>query len=495
MSLDIDCPPAQKAVADQLMQNIDKRAAQARTSNQVAAIRLDNFDVIEPHLLEPWLILGMGTTLYSGDNGIGKSATALWTAARVTTGTCSGELHEPSNVLLLLSEDAPGIIRPKLEALHTDMSRVYVVVCTQPGETATEGTTYLQLPRQGKELETLIASHHIRLMILDALADCFEHPDINKTENVAPVLTFLNHLSSKYAMAVIGIHHTNKNLLDGAKNAVRGSKAFTDKSRQVVSFIKTEQAYGFQVTKSNFMEGTPAWHYTLESAPTLTPGKTTGIISTPVPDDDLDVDKEMRKSANPEDDRQSPAGEVVDWLTDYLREGAAPFKQILEAAREEGYTAKQLGHAREKATNPYIESVRDPAWTGRGQRKIWKLSSSPNTPQPLPDSKVGSNRGQIENPDDSREMNTPRLLPIEDTGSNQSKSFSLHLERLEPNQADGIIETWQKMLDQQGHDALDSKIRRMSGETLEMLTRHGGILKTLADGEFQRRADSFATTS
>jgi hypothetical protein len=92
-------------------------------------------------------------------------------------------------------------------------------------------------------------------------------------------------------------------------------------------------------------------------------------------------------------------------------------------------------------------------------------------------------------------MNTPRLLPIEDTGSNESKSFSLHLERLEPNQADGIIETWQKMLDQQGHDALDSKIRRMSGETLEMLTRHGGTLKALADGEFQRRADSFTTTS
>ncbi|MCH4189413.1 MAG: AAA family ATPase [Bifidobacterium tibiigranuli] len=495
MSLDIDCRPAQKAVADQLMHNLNMQAAQARTSNQITAVRLDNFDVIEPHFLEPWLLYGMGTTLYSGDNGIGKSATALWTAARVTLGGCAGELHTPSNVLLLLSEDAPGIIRPKLEALYADMSRVYVAVCTEPGESAVEGITYLQLPKQGQELETLIAGHHIKLMILDALADCFEHPDINKTENVAPVLTFLNHLSAKYKLAIVGIHHTNKNLLDGAKNAVRGSKAFTDKARQVVSFIKTEDAYGFQVTKSNFMEGTPAWHYTLESAPTLTPGKTTGIISTPIPDDDLDVDREMRKSANLEDDRQSSASEVIDWLTDYLREGAAPFKQIMDAAREEGYTAKQLGHAREKATNPFIESVRDPAWTGRGQRKIWKLSSSSNTPQPLPDNKVGSNRGQIGNPSGRREMNTPRLLPIENTGSNENKSFSLHLERLAPDQADGIIETWQKMLTQQGHDALDSKLTRMSGETLEMPSQHGGILKALADREFQRRSDSFTTTS
>ena len=494
MSVDIDCPPAQKAVTDQIMHNIDMQAARARTSNQVAAVRLDSFDVIEPHLMEPWLILGMGTTLYSGDNGIGKSATALWTAARATKGTCTGELHEPANVLLLLSEDAPGIIRPKLEALHADMSRVYVVVCTQPGETAIEGTTYLQLPRQGKELEALIASNHIRLMILDALADCFEHPDINKTENVAPVLTFLNHLSSKYAMAVIGIHHTNKNLLDGAKNAVRGSKAFTDKSRQVVSFIKTDDAYGFQVTKSNFMEGAPAWHYTLESAPTSTPGKTTGIISTPIPDDDLDVDREMRKSANLDEDRQSSAGEVIDWLIDYLREGPAPFKQIMEAAREEGYTAKQLSNARERANNPYIESVRDPAWTGRGQRKIWRLSSSSNTSQPAPDSKVRSNENKSGTQARVGETNTSQLLLTEDMGSNENKSYSLNLDHVDPVVVDDILAGYRKKL-ATDPSALDAKLPRMSPVTLEMLSQRGGLLKQLADREFQRRADSFTPAS
>ncbi|ROT86576.1 AAA domain-containing protein [Bifidobacterium mongoliense] len=500
------------------MHNIDMQAAQARTSKQVAAIRLDSFDVIEPHLLEPWLILGMGTTLYSGDNGIGKSATALWTAARVTKGTCSGELQEPANVLLLLSEDAPGIIRPKLEALHADMSRVYVVVCTQPGETAIEGTTYLQLPRQGKELEALIASNHIRLMILDALADCFEHPDINKTENVAPVLTFLNHLSSKYGMAVIGIHHTNKNLLDGAKNAVRGSKAFTDKSRQVVSFIKTDDAYGFQVTKSNFMEGAPAWHYTLESAPTSTPGKTTGIISTPIPDDDLDVDREMRKSANLEEDRQSSAGEVIDWLTDYLREGAAPFNDIWAAAKEEGYSKVQLRNAQHRASNPCIESIADPTYSGRGQRRIWRLS---NSVHPSPDTQMNTNEHKSEtvaavgetisnqlvftsdtNTNEHKsetqaavgETNTSQLLLTEDMRSNENKSYSLNLDHVEPVVVDDILAGYRKKL-AADPSALDAKLPRMSPVTLEMLTQHGGLLKQLADREFQRRADSFTSAS
>ena len=43
--------------------------------------------------------------------------------------------------------------------------------------------------------------------------------------------------------------------------------------------------------------------------------------------------------------------------------------------------------------------------------------------------------------------------------------------------------------------ALDAKLPQMSPVTLEMLTQHGGMLKQLADREFQRRADSFATTS
>ncbi|MFT8705045.1 AAA family ATPase [Bifidobacterium aquikefiricola] len=362
-----------KRVADQSGQITSMQTVKVAASNRVEAIRLDSFDVIELHMLEPWLILGMGTTLYCGDNGIGKSAAALWTAARVTRGACWGELHEPANVLLLLTEDAAGIVRPKLEALGADMSRVYVVVCIQPGEAPTDGTTYLRLPKQGGELAKLVKANGIRLVILDALADCFEHPDTNKAENVAPVLTLLNRLSSKYGMAVIGIHHTNKNLMGGAKNAVRGSKAFTDKARQVVSFAKTDEGYGFQVTKTNFAEGKPAWRYTLESAPTSTPGKSVGIITTPVSDNDLDVDRIMRQSANLEDEQHSMDREVLDWLIEYLREGPAKFSDILAAAKKEGYSIAQLRNAQQRSSNPHIESIADPTHSGRGQRRIWQL--------------------------------------------------------------------------------------------------------------------------
>jgi hypothetical protein len=506
MSVSVEASSAQKRLADQALENVDRLADEVRSSGRISAIRLDSFDVIEPHLLEPWLIIGMGTTLFSGDNGIGKSATALWTAARVTLGICAGELHEPANVLLLLSEDAPGIIRPKLEALNADMSRVYVVVCTQPDEAATEGTTYLQLPRQGRDLEALIASHHIRLVILDALADCFEHPDINKTENVAPVLTFLNHLSSKYDMAVIGIHHTNKNLLDGAKNAVRGSKAFTDKARQVVSFIKTEDAYGFQVTKSNFMEGSPAWRYTLESAPTLTPGKTTGIISTPVPDDGLDVDSEMRKSANLDEDRQSTSGDVIDWLTDYLREGPAPFKQIADAARDEGYTSKQLSNARTRADNPRVESVPDPSWSGRGQRKIWRLAASSITSHTGLDGDVRSNENKSGTVAAVGETITSQLLLTgdEDTGENKSGTQAatggahgrpLDLSRFDATQRDGLAHSWAKQLERDGMGCIDATLARMTPASLELLNQRGGILKAATDLEYQRRSGVPALTA
>ena len=53
--------------------------------------------------------LGRGHELDSGPDDCGKTALAVWSAARIITGTAEGPWHgEPHGVLFILTEDTPG---------------------------------------------------------------------------------------------------------------------------------------------------------------------------------------------------------------------------------------------------------------------------------------------------------------------------------------------------------------------------------------------------
>ena len=80
-----------------------------------------------------------------------------------------------------------------------------------------------------------------------------------------------------------------------------------------------------------------------------------------------------KTSDSPDTDR-ADRGEVLEWLTDFLQDGPAPFKDILGPAKAEGYSADQLRNAQKRSKDPRIESVPDLSWTGRGQRRVWRIA-------------------------------------------------------------------------------------------------------------------------
>ena len=87
-----------------------------------------------------------------------------------------------------------------------------------------------------------------------------------------------------------------------------------------------------------------------------------------------------------------------------------------------------------------------------------------------------------------------QLVFTSDTNTNEHKSYSLNLDRIDSVVVDDILAGYRKKL-ATDPSALDAKLPRMSPVTLEILSQRGGLMKQLADREFQRRADSFTSAS
>jgi hypothetical protein len=129
----------------------------------------------------------------------------------------------PGRVLLYAAEDAPDIVRRRLEgiaaAAGVNLRDLDIQVITVP-------TLRLDLPADRLALQDAVARLQPRLLILDPFVR-LHRIDENASGEVAPLLAFLRELQRQYALAVLVVHHAKK----GAGNvragqALRGSSEF-----------------------------------------------------------------------------------------------------------------------------------------------------------------------------------------------------------------------------------------------------------------------------
>jgi hypothetical protein len=138
-------------------------------------------------------------TLLVGDPGVGKSLLTILLAAQVS--------REGHNVLLLSAEDHPGAtIRPRAEAADADLDRLHVVGMRRDGYE--DG---IALPDDAAALDSLVAAHDARLVIVDPLmAHLQESVNSWRDQSVRRALAPLHKLAEDRHCAVVVVAHLNK---------------------------------------------------------------------------------------------------------------------------------------------------------------------------------------------------------------------------------------------------------------------------------------------
>jgi hypothetical protein len=507
MSLQVASTPAQKRLADQALENVDRLARQANGRHAIAT-PAKAVTVTKPKFLHSPFIPFDVQTLIAGRAGENKTTLTIAIAAKATRGQLPGDmLHHPITVAFSAFEDPKGIQVARLKAAGADLDRIRFIdmADTCDGQSIDTGMT---IPADLPQIERLLESEGVGLWIIDPITSAVSG-DTNKRDDVRHALDPLAAMAQRLHIPIIEVLHFNKG--GGyASDKISGSHAWRDTAKSVLLMARDEASGDIVLTidKSNYSAAVgSSWTFPVHSVDVHTDdGQTVAVpVAGELTPTDTTVGEVINRQMNP--DEQDNAGgsptEVIDWLTDYLRDGSAPFNDIWAAAKDEGYSKTQLRNAQHRASNPCVESVADPAYSGRGQRRIWRLSNSVHTTS---HAQVNTNEHKSETVSAVGLTNSVQLVFNSDKDGSEHKSETqaatggphgrpLDLSRFDASQLDGLAHSWAKQLERDGMHSIDATLARMTPASLELLNQRGGVLKTATDLEYQRRSGVPALTA
>jgi len=150
-----------------------------------------------------------------GDPGVGKSGIALDYASRVSTGSempdgSHGDLYKtPAGVVILSAEDDPAdTIRPRLEAMGADLSRIVLL----PGVTTEDGERMPNL-HDVPAIQQAVRRVDAKLAIVDPLMSYLPGgTNSYKDQDVRQALAPLCTLARQRGFALLVVAHLNKNI-------------------------------------------------------------------------------------------------------------------------------------------------------------------------------------------------------------------------------------------------------------------------------------------
>ena len=157
-------------------------------------------------------------TLMTADPGTGKTFLSLYLAAQVSTGRpFYGEdcaYKEPANVVYQTAEDGiADTIKPRLESMRPDFTKIFIL-----------DETDKSLSLSDKRIEEIMRDIKPKLIIFDPLqAYLGAKIDMNRANEVRPILERLGKLAEKYGVAVILIMHHSKASQNSALHRALGS--------------------------------------------------------------------------------------------------------------------------------------------------------------------------------------------------------------------------------------------------------------------------------
>lgn len=236
------------------VQNMLKREqGLVSTSNEWEPL-LRTFTDIEERKV-PWLwypVIPIGRlTILEGDPGQGKSWFSLATATCVSLGgwmeLVAGDesWREPGGVLYMTSEDDPeDTIKKRLRILQADQARIHHLSGKARRGTQTMSLTLKDLP----VIEQAAKQTSAKLLIIDPIQAYMPGgADMNRAEQVRPLLSALQKMATDLGIGVLIVRHLTKGSKDQALYKGMGSIDFTAAARSVLMCAERKDQEEFRV--------------------------------------------------------------------------------------------------------------------------------------------------------------------------------------------------------------------------------------------------------
>lgn len=311
---------------------------------------------------DPYVPLGR-LTMLGGDPGAGKSFITTAISAALSRGdSLPGEaegVRGPTVTLMLNAEDDPGdTIKPRLENLHADMTKIFV------------STEDIILDADGFEsIRQMVADTSAKLVIIDPIV-AFLGPkvDMNRANEVRHIMKALGRLAKSLKIAIIIVRHNRKQPAgQSAGKAIyagNGSIDFTAAVRSELAVVESKNGTKFlNHIKTNSSRKGKSIQYTIEALADGSGLFSWGNMIDPVVDQSV-TGKLSSKFRDEE--------KVKHWLFDLLTqhpEGLSA-KTIVEMGKVSGYSQTKLEHVKKGIAG----SVRI------GQEWFWKLDTNARDP-------------------------------------------------------------------------------------------------------------------
>ena len=291
-------------------------------------------------------------TLIAGDPGVGKSFLSLYIASLVTTAgqTPDNTTAAFGSVIILSAEDSlEHTIRPRLEALSADVTKIKAIRCVRRKDAdGNETTDHFNIQTDRFELERILnETPDAKLVIIDPLSAYFGSVDTHKDANVRSVLAPLVEMAGRFEIALVCILHLNKGTSSKACYRTMGSLAFPAAARTVwlVSPDPTPAAFCesrsggrrlFIPVKHNLLKNPSALAFAIEGNEVLFDNQPVDITA-----DDVFANKSQRQEGE-----LQLAIEFLEEIFESVSSIAA--KEIFKQAKIEGYSEKTIRRAKKQ---------------------------------------------------------------------------------------------------------------------------------------------------
>ena len=343
--------PTGHDITDELLQyGLDSMRRIIDSAIHHVGIAVLSMAAVEPEHVEPlWYpyIFRGKLTLMEGDPGLGKSWLALAVASDLSRGLQlpnDAPRSRCESTLLMTAEDGLGdTVRPRLDALGADLTRVKAV--DQP-------LIFDDAGLQG--IENALRAWKFDLVIVDPLVAYLSGSvDLHRANEVRQVMARLADLAQRYRCAVLCIRHLTKGTRSKSIYRGMGSIDLTAAARSVLLVGgHPEKGRGLVHIKSNLAPLGPAIGYTLDG------GKFewTGLSNLTAQDILADEAKEK------------PVTEAEEFLTATLKDGPVPAREIFAQAEAEGIAEKTIRRAKSNLGVQSYKKGLEGGW-------IWALSA------------------------------------------------------------------------------------------------------------------------